>query len=105
MSQFMKCACEAVRVVEAIKRIPLDQRPGVTYFSVWDTWLFQARSDTKVCDLCKHYETWGEIRGDQLRTEFPYLVILDEDTIGGSEPDGGGLVHPNCRCYLTRKIG
>ena len=96
----------AVIAFEGAKKwIPPDQRSGVTYFSMWDTWLFQARSDTKVCDLCRHYETWGEIRGDQLRTEFPYLVILDEDTIGGPEPDGGGLVHPNCRCFLTRKIG
>ena len=95
---------EMVQAVEAVKRIPPGQRPGITYFSVYDVWLFQARSDTKVCDLCRHYEEWGEITGNMLRAEFRYLTILDENTIGGQEPDGGGLVHPNCRCYLMRQI-
>ena len=103
---------EQIAVVAAViafegakKRIPVGQRPGVTYFSMYDTWLFDATLDSKVCDLCRYYEEWGEIRGDLLRTEFPFLVILDENTIGGPGVGGDGLVHPNCRCRLIRKIG
>ena len=83
---------------EANQRIPRPQRPGVTYFSVHDTWLFQAVMDNRTCDLCLHYEVANEWRGDQLRTEFPYLEIVDELTIKAN-------VHPNCRCYLMRKTG
>lgn len=104
-------AALAVIAVEegAKKRIDFPQRPGITYFSVHDRWLFDARSDGKVCDRCRNYQRWsdamGGLPGDHLRKEFPYLVIIDELTIGGPEPDGGGLVHPNCRCLLHRKVG
>ena len=95
----------AVQAVEkAKKRVP-PSRPGVTYFSENDVWLFNARSDTKVCMLCRIAEEIEHFRGNELRMNFPFLVILDENTIGGPEPDGGGLVHPNCRCYLSRLIG
>lgn len=96
---------EVVRAVEAKQRIETPQRTGVTYFSENDVRLFDARADTKVCPLCRKYETAHQWRGNNLRAEFPYLVILDENTIGGPEPDGGGLVHPNCRCVLKRIIG
>lgn len=107
-------AIEAVVAVIAVeegakKRIDFPQRSGVTYYSENDIWLFDARSDTKVCNRCRMYQRWsdvmGGIRGNLLRTEFPYHVILDEITIGGPEPDGGGLVHPNCRCVLKRLMG
>jgi len=97
-------AVEAVQAVQKAKKRKPPTRPGVTFFSEADTWLFNARADTKVCRLCRLYEQWGEIRGDQLRTEFPYLKIIDENMIAGSEPDGRGLVHPNCRCFLTRLL-
>lgn len=97
--------CTIVEAVEAKRRIDQPQRPGVTYFSVYDVWLFQAVMDTKVCTLCRHYEIANEWNGNVLRSEFPYLTILDENTIGGPGPDGDGLVHPNCRCRLVRKIG
>jgi len=94
----------AIVVHESLQRIPQPQRSGVTYYSELDTWLFHAIMDTRTCDLCRHYEDMEEIRGDQLRLEFPYHVILDENTIVGPAPDGSGLVHPNCRCYLTRLL-
>jgi len=90
-------------VEEAKKRIP-NVRTPTTFFSVHDVWLFQARMDTKVCPLCRAYETSNEWNGNVLRSEFPYLMILDENTIGGRD-GGDGLVHPNCRCRLVRKLG
>ena len=93
-------AVEAVQVVEAIKRIP-EPRTQQTYYSQFDIWLFQTGGPNP-CELCRHYETANEWRGDQLQTEFPYHKILDENKIGGSEPDGRGLVHPNCFCFLVR---
>jgi len=89
---------KAVRIVEAVRRIEQPQRAGVTYFSVHNVWLFQAVMDTKVCTLCRHYETANEWNGNALRSEFPYLEIVDEGTVKAN-------VHPNCRCYLVRKIG
>jgi len=87
-----------VRAVrEATKRIPKPQRSGVTYFSMWDTWLFQSVFDARRCDVCDAHEVVDVYYGDQLRRWFPYLEILDENTIQAN-------VHPNCRCYLVRKI-
>ena len=88
----------------ALKRRPEPQRRAVTYFSIEDVWLFQARSDTKVCPVCLALEDEYEFPGNHLRGRFPYLQILDMNTIGGSGPGGTGLVHPNCRCYLVRLL-
>ena len=103
--------CEVARVVHAIetvegaqKRRLFPTRYGVTFFSIHDVWLYNAVMDSKVCLICRGHEATGEFRGNHLRARFPYLVIIDENTIGGPEPDGGGLAHPNCRCYLTRKL-
>lgn len=95
---------KVIQVTKATQRIPQPQRRRVTYFSENDVWLFQAHSDTKVCPKCRMYEEMEQIRGNHLRIEFPYLTIIDENTIGGQEPDGGGLVHPNCRCLLVRLL-
>ena len=101
-------AVEAVEAFKAKRRIDFPTRPGVTFFSESDRWLFNARSTGNVCERCRMYETWsnvmGGLRGDQLRTEFPFLVIIDEITIAGPEPDGRGLVHPHCYCYLSRLL-
>lgn len=101
---------ELINVVEAIKsieRIPQPQRPRITYFSENDLWLFQASTHEPpdVCITCRTAETIEQFRGNHLRLNFPNLVILDDNTIGGPEPDGGGLVHPHCRCFLIRIIG
>lgn len=94
-----------VQVVKATQRILEPQRRNVTYFSENDLWLFNAVMDTKVCQTCRIAERIEYFRGNNLRVNFPNLVILDEFTIGGPEADGGGLVHPHCRCFLVRVTG
>ena len=92
-----------VRAVEAKQRIPKPQLPTVTYYSVFDHWIFQTRGPAP-CKLCRAADAIGVFRGDQLRTWFPYHVILDVNTIGGEEEGGRGLVHPHCYCELVREI-
>jgi len=94
----------AVQIVEAIQRIPKPQLPNVTYYSVFDHWKFQTRGPAP-CKLCRAADTIGVFRGDQLRTWFPFHVILDVNTIGGKEEGGRGLVHPHCYCELVRELG
>ena len=89
---------EVVEAVEAVRRIPKPQRLGVTFYSEADTWHFQSVFDGRRCELCSHYERAETWRGDQLRLEFPYHEIHDESTIKAN-------IHPNCRCYLVRRIG
>lgn len=94
-----------VAVQKAKRRIKPGHRhvPGetATFFSVHDVWLYQARSDTKVCPVCRENEIWsnlhGGFRGDHLRAHFPWLEIQDVNTIKAN-------VHPNCRCLLVRKL-
>ena len=96
-------AVEAVQTVEsavavdAVPRIPHPQRRAVTYYSVFDHWLFDATLDSRVCELCRACEEIGTFRGDQLRTWFPSHEIVDENTIRAN-------MHPHCRCYLLREI-
>jgi len=105
MSQLVREVVAAVIAVrEAKKRIDFPTRYGVTFFSVHDVWLWQSALDSKVCPVCDANEDKGEFRGNHLRARFPYLVILDENTIGGPGAGGDGLVHPNCRCRLVRKL-
>lgn len=98
----------AVRVVEAVKRItdPLQKysEQGITFFSRLDVWLFDARLDSKTCELCRLYDDIGIFYGYSIRGIFPHLKILDRDTIGGDGPGDTGLVHPNCRCRLNRML-
>lgn len=114
----MSCSCphhiqEAVRAVHALreakKRIDFPQRPKTTYFSGQDIWLYDARADFKVCPICLGYadqaSSMGGFNGNYIRGLFPYLVILDENSIGGPGSGGDGLAHPNCRCRLIRFIG
>lgn len=101
----------AIKIAQtaAKKRIDFPTRPGVTFFSGQDIWLFEARSDTKVCDQCRSYESQAEamggLNGNFIRALFPWLSRIDENTIGGPGEGGDGLVHPNCRCRLIRYIG
>lgn len=99
---------EVVAVVQAVegakKRKDIPLRPGVTFFSIWDEWIFNARSDGIVCQQCANLD--GQtFRGHHLRARFPYLKIQDENTITGLDSDDRGLVHPHCRCVLVRQIG
>jgi len=106
---------EAVQAVrkhrqqEATKRIDFPTRSGVTFFSGKDIWLFDPREDNITCDLCRSYadlaSAMGGINGNMIRALFPYLAILDENTIGGMGENGRGLVHKWCRCRLRRFIG
>jgi len=110
-----QCVIGAVEAVNKAKRriAREDYRPGVTFFSAHDTWLYQAvyaptPKGNPTCPLCRNYEmmsdNMGGFQGNFIRALFPYLTILDENTIGGPDPSGDGLVHPNCRCKLVRKL-
>ncbi len=84
-------------VQEAKKRIDFPVRPGVTFFSESDVWQFQAVVDTKTCDVCSHLDM-QDFRGNELRTKFPFLDVIDEGMIQAH-------VHPNCRCFMNRFEG
>lgn len=85
----------AVQAVERRKkRVPPDSKR--TFFSKYDLWIYNAVLDNKLCDLCLSYEKTPRYFGNELITKFPYLVIVDENTINAN-------VHPHCRCTLTRK--
>lgn len=96
MSRSCLEALDVVSVVKATRRKP-EGYEVYTFYSMYDLWLYQAVMDTRVCELCSKYEQSEYWRGDQLRTEFPYHEIMDENTIHA-------LVHPNCRCYLVRYV-
>jgi len=90
---------KAVQIVEgALKRRTFPTRYGVTFFSIQDVWLYHGVTDSKICPVCRDHEQTYEFRGNHLRATFPYLEIMDENTIKAN-------VHPNCRCYLVRFIG
>jgi hypothetical protein len=92
-------AAVAVAVVEylhegAMKRIP-DDLTGIPFFGKSDAWAYVAVMDDALCDECENFQEIGIFDGNALRSIFPYMLILDEDTIAVS-------VHPNCRCFLFR---
>jgi len=109
----MLSAIEAVKHVidlqKAKKRIDFETRPGVTFFSGQDIWLYDPREDNITCEDCRNYAdmaaSMGGFNGNMIRSLFPWLMILDENTIGGQGEGGDGLVHPNCRCRLIRYVG
>ena len=86
----------AHRQVEALKRVPTDTPARITYFSVNDEWVFTAVFDNRVCPHCLAFEN-QTFTGNLLRTMFPYLEIVDLETINPN-------VHPNCRCRLERSL-
>lgn len=100
---------EVIQAVEAVqkaqRRIEPEHRhrPGetATFFSEHDIWLYVAVMDAKVCEACRRNEDWndryGGFRGTHLRAHFPFLEIIDVNTIAAN-------VHPNCRCYLVRLL-
>jgi len=99
---------QTIRIVRAVQAVQeakarIFVSTPKTFFSVNDIWQYVEISDDKLCANCVFNAAWndGIYSGDELRRKFPYLEILDEDTIRVEE-------HPNCRCVLTRmfpKIG
>ena len=87
-------AVQAVQAVMDKKWIP-EEFQGITFFGHWDVWLYHAVLDDRTCDLCRHYAEREPILGNYIRAAFPYLEIIDENTINVN-------IHPNCRCWLER---
>jgi len=90
----MKCIINVVQAVEAIQRINIDVPKAITFFSVHDEWVYTAVYDNKVCLTCLDHEN-KTYKGNEIRSLFPYLEILDLETI---HPH----THINCRCRLER---
>lgn len=88
-----------VQVVEAVKeatpRIMISTPK--TFWSRQDIWLYVEIGDDRLCPVCHANAALegGAYEGHHLRAYFPYLEILDEDTLKVNE-------HPNCRCVLVR---
>ena len=80
-------------VLEALKRIPPHLR-GTTFFSANDQWFFIAVGDDRVCPDCDELNG-GIFDGNYIRYLFPWLRVMDEDTMFP-------MVHPSCRCVLHR---
>ena len=90
-----------MQTVESKKRRLVPIKKSITFFSKYDLWMYDAVLDNRICTICIGHERTARFFGSELRTTFPYLVILGVDTIGGLE-GGDGLAHPNCRCRLHR---
>ncbi len=84
---------ELLKWQEAQTRIPFWLQ-GTTFFSEWDFWTFNSIVDDRTCFSCNVLDKIM-FTGLELRLAFPYLEIIDENTILAH-------VHPNCRCLLTR---
>lgn len=89
---------EVVKAVEAKKRKDFPLRPGVTFFSEQDVWLFQEIQDERICIICRTAAIIDQFLGNNLRINFPRLELIDENLIKAN-------VHKNCRCFLVRQIG
>lgn len=96
----MAAIIDVVEAVKAVQRIQPEHRGewNATFFSRLDFWTYHAVFDTKLCDRCAAHAKTLVFAGSDLRGIFPYLEIVDVNTINVN-------VHPNCRCFLTRKIG
>ncbi len=80
---------------EATRRIS-SWLSSITFYGENDQWLFLQSGHPNMCKDCASNN--GVIySGDELRSIFPYHVILDTDTIAA-------YVHPNCTCLLLRAI-
>lgn len=70
---------------------------GNRYFSQADLWIYIPHYDVKLCEECGQFALGVPfISGRQLRSSFPDMEIVDENTINAN-------VHPNCRCQLIRE--
>ncbi len=86
--------------LEAKKRLPSDVPAAITFFSVNDEWVYTAVMDNNVCPLCLQHEN-KTYRGNEIRAIFPYLEILDLETI---HPHTHMPRDDNCRCHLDRTL-
>ena len=73
--------------------IPSDLKGLSTFFSEYDVWDYGI-TNVNTCKVCEGNMV-GVYQGHELRSLFPYLVVMDEDTIAPH-------VHPNCACVLNR---
>ena len=73
--------------------IPADLKGQVTFFSEYDLWDYGI-TNINTCKECKA-DVIGVYQGNELRSLFPDLVILNEDEIAP-------CVHPNCACVMRR---
>ena len=91
----MKSVIKVVKAVrEAKKRIPA-RFSHLTFFSHEDWWIYHAVLDDRTCPICRDYASGDMLNGSFVRAAFPYLQIVDENTIRVN-------LHPNCRCWLER---
>ena len=73
--------------------IPSELKGVVTFFSAYDLWDY-SNLNYHTCKECIS-NAYGIYQGNELRSLFPFLIVLDEDLIS---PD----VHPNCSCAMHR---
>lgn len=96
-------AVQAVRQTLDKRWIPEELR-DYSFFSVYDVWSYESENTKgNQCWACAQFEAIGTFFGDELRTIFPDLRIVDEVTIlprvhitlWGKE---------TCKCVLHRAV-
>lgn len=89
---------EAVAIAVAVheaKKHKIPSWKNIVFFGKHTLWHYHEKSDDRLCPECRFYATKPAYFGDAIRAFFPYLMIMDENTIRVN-------VHPNCRCILKR---
>ena len=90
----------AVAVHEARKRKIPDWK-NITFFGKHDAWRYVEKDDDRLCPICRKHATKPIWFGDALRYFFPYLEIMDENTI---RVRAHMPRDDNCRCILKRDV-
>lgn len=88
-------AIKAVQIVTAAKQRKPSEYKTTTFFGRYDFWVYLPIYDEKLCHKCEAHAKTLFFKGSQLRSTFPWLEIVDENTINVK-------VHINCRCELLR---
>lgn len=91
----LKCL-SVVRAVDAWKRKKPEWK-AQSFFGIYDVWKYIPIFDKKLCPRCLMHATTTYFLGKYLRPLFPYLEIIDENSIRPK-------THINCRCILLRVI-
>lgn len=95
---------ELIEVVQAVQEvaektwIPANLDTSQTFFGVNDWWMYGKSYHPNMCHQCDFYGDIHFFNGGDIRLTFPYMEIVDDDTINVN-------VHPNCSCILTRVLG